>query len=187
MHKYKEQIVPCGATDVQGLQICLVCMFDIFVRSRRRQMYAVQSLERRQRRGTWSTLDERTKRAVTSTLPKNLIDRTPVQVSLCGRRFGGLLSHTRSSLPFSYIHTHTRRGSPTDNNGHHQWCPLIAVINDSRHQWPISDIRYSRQNVQPLGRNIRTKVRSTTATASARPGLRHAHVWQSFILFSASQ
>ena len=32
-------------------------------------------------------LVERTKRAVASTLPKNLIARTPVQVSLCGRRF----------------------------------------------------------------------------------------------------
>jgi hypothetical protein len=57
MHKYKEQIVPCGWTDAQGISGSihmrhLVCMFDVVVRSRRRQMYAVQSLERRRRRGT---------------------------------------------------------------------------------------------------------------------------------------
>jgi hypothetical protein len=40
----------------------------------------------------------------------------------------------------------------------------------------ISDIRYSRQNAQPLGRNIRTKVRSTTATASARLSRRRTRV-----------
>jgi hypothetical protein len=50
MHKYKEQIVPCGGTDAQGISGSihtrhLVCMFDVVVRSRRRQMYAVRSLK----------------------------------------------------------------------------------------------------------------------------------------------
>jgi hypothetical protein len=57
MYKYKEQIVPCGGTDAQGISGSihtrhLMCMFDVVIRSRRRQMYAVQSLERRRRRGT---------------------------------------------------------------------------------------------------------------------------------------
>jgi hypothetical protein len=57
MHKYKEQIVPCGGTDAQGISGSihtrhLVCMFDVVVHSRCRLMYAVQSLERRRRRGT---------------------------------------------------------------------------------------------------------------------------------------
>jgi hypothetical protein len=52
MHKYKEQIVPCGGTDAQSISGSihtrhLVCMFDVVVHSRRRQMYAVQSHERR--------------------------------------------------------------------------------------------------------------------------------------------
>jgi hypothetical protein len=43
MHKYKEQIVPCGGTDAQGISGSihtryLVCMFDVVVRSRRRQI-----------------------------------------------------------------------------------------------------------------------------------------------------
>jgi hypothetical protein len=50
MHKYKGQIVSCGGIDAQGISGSihtrhLVCMFDVAVRSRRRQMYAVQSLE----------------------------------------------------------------------------------------------------------------------------------------------
>ena len=50
MHKYEEQNVPCGGTDDQGISDSihtrhLVCMFDVVVRSRRRQMYAVQSLK----------------------------------------------------------------------------------------------------------------------------------------------
>jgi hypothetical protein len=54
MHKYKEQIVPCRGTDAQGITGSihmrhLVCMFDLVVRSRRKKMYAVQSLERRRR------------------------------------------------------------------------------------------------------------------------------------------
>jgi hypothetical protein len=57
MHKYKEHIVPCGGTDAKGISDSihtrhLVCMLDVVVRSRRRQMYAMQSLERRRRRGT---------------------------------------------------------------------------------------------------------------------------------------
>jgi hypothetical protein len=53
MHKYEKQEVPCGGTDVQGISgnirmKHLVCMFDVVVRTRCRQMYAVQSLERRQ-------------------------------------------------------------------------------------------------------------------------------------------
>jgi hypothetical protein len=57
MHKYKEQIVPCGGTNAQSISGSihmrhLVCVFDVVVRSRHRQMYAVQSLERRRRRGT---------------------------------------------------------------------------------------------------------------------------------------
>jgi hypothetical protein len=56
MHKYKEQIVSCGGTDAQGISVSihtryLVCMFDVVVRSRCRQMYAMQSLKRR-RQGT---------------------------------------------------------------------------------------------------------------------------------------
>jgi hypothetical protein len=54
MHKYKEQTVPCGGTDAQGILGSihtrhLVCMFDVVVCSRRRQMYAVQTLEQRRR------------------------------------------------------------------------------------------------------------------------------------------
>jgi hypothetical protein len=50
MHKYKEHIVPYGGTDAQGISGSihtrhLVCMFDVVVRSRHRQMYVVQSLE----------------------------------------------------------------------------------------------------------------------------------------------
>jgi hypothetical protein len=82
----------------------LVCMFDVVVCSRRMEMYVVQSHERRRRRGTWSTLVERTKRAVASTLPKNLIARTPVQVSLCGRRF------RRHALPHSLCSQKVGRG-----------------------------------------------------------------------------
>jgi hypothetical protein len=57
MHKYKEQIVPCGGIDAQGISGSihtrhLVCMFDVDVRNRHMQMYAVESLERRRRRGT---------------------------------------------------------------------------------------------------------------------------------------
>ena len=52
MQKYKEQNVPCGGTDAKGISGSihtrhLVCMFDVVVRNRQRQMYAVQSLERR--------------------------------------------------------------------------------------------------------------------------------------------
>jgi hypothetical protein len=41
MHKYKEQIVPCGGTDAQGISGSIhtrhvVCMFDVVVCSRRR-------------------------------------------------------------------------------------------------------------------------------------------------------
>jgi hypothetical protein len=51
MHKYKEQSVPCGGTDAQGISGSihmrhLVCLFDVAVQSRCRKMYAVQSLER---------------------------------------------------------------------------------------------------------------------------------------------
>jgi hypothetical protein len=54
MHKDKEHIVPCGGTDAQGISGSihmrhLVCMFDVVVRSRCRQMYAMQSLERHRR------------------------------------------------------------------------------------------------------------------------------------------
>jgi hypothetical protein len=57
MYNYKEQNVPCGGTNAQGISGSihtrhLVCKFDVVVRSRRRQMYAVRSLERRRRRGT---------------------------------------------------------------------------------------------------------------------------------------
>jgi hypothetical protein len=72
-----------------------MCMFDVVVRSRRRQMYTVQSHKWCRRRGTWSALVERTKQAVASTLPKNLIARTYVQVSLFGRWF------RRPALPHS--------------------------------------------------------------------------------------
>ena len=58
MHKYKEQIVPCGGTDAQGISGSIhtrhiVCMFDVVVRSRSRQMYAVQSLERASATRNW--------------------------------------------------------------------------------------------------------------------------------------
>jgi hypothetical protein len=46
------------------------CMFDVVVHSRCRQMYVVQSLERRRRQGTWLVMVERTKWAVASTLPQ---------------------------------------------------------------------------------------------------------------------
>jgi hypothetical protein len=51
MYKNKEQSVPCGGTNAQGISGSihtrhLVCMFDVVVRSRCSQMYAVQSLER---------------------------------------------------------------------------------------------------------------------------------------------
>jgi hypothetical protein len=49
MHKYLEQSVPYGCSDAQGKSgfihtRYLVCMFDVIVRSRRRQIYAVRSL-----------------------------------------------------------------------------------------------------------------------------------------------
>jgi hypothetical protein len=85
MHNHYEHNVPCRGTDAQDIvgsihMRHLVCMFDLVVCSRCRQMYAVQSLEQRRRRRTGSSLVERTERAVTSTLPKNLIARTPMQV-----------------------------------------------------------------------------------------------------------
>jgi hypothetical protein len=54
MHKYEEQSVPYGGIDAQGIGGSiytrhLMCMFDVVVRSRCRQMYAVQSHERRRR------------------------------------------------------------------------------------------------------------------------------------------
>jgi hypothetical protein len=57
MHKAKERSVPCGETDAKGISGSihtrhLVCMFNVVVRSRYRQMYEVQSLERHRRRGT---------------------------------------------------------------------------------------------------------------------------------------
>jgi hypothetical protein len=63
MYNYEEQNVPCGVTDAQGINDSihnrhLVCMFDVVVRSRCRQMYEVQSLERRRQRRTdqrWSS------------------------------------------------------------------------------------------------------------------------------------
>jgi hypothetical protein len=50
MHKYDEQNVPRGGTDAQDISGSihtrhLVCVFDVVVRSRCRQMYVVQSLE----------------------------------------------------------------------------------------------------------------------------------------------
>jgi hypothetical protein len=52
MHKYEEQSVPYGWTNAQGISGSihmrhLVCMFDVVVHSRCRQVYTVQSLERR--------------------------------------------------------------------------------------------------------------------------------------------
>jgi hypothetical protein len=52
MHKYEKQEVPCRETDTQGINGSiharhLVCMFDVVIRTRCRQVYAVQSLERR--------------------------------------------------------------------------------------------------------------------------------------------
>jgi hypothetical protein len=51
MHKYKEQIIIYGGTNAQGISGSihtrhLMCMFDVVIHSRCRQMYAVQSLER---------------------------------------------------------------------------------------------------------------------------------------------
>jgi hypothetical protein len=71
MHKYEEQSVPYGGTNAQGISGSihtrqLVCMFNVVVHSRCRQVYAVQSLERRRRRRTGSTLVERTEWAVVS-------------------------------------------------------------------------------------------------------------------------
>jgi hypothetical protein len=73
-----------------------MCMFDVAAQIRRRKMYAVQSLERlpkeEQQHASPGADDEKTdvdeavlvervKRAVANTLPKNLIARTPLQVS----------------------------------------------------------------------------------------------------------
>jgi hypothetical protein len=85
MHNYEEHNVLSGGTDAQGISGFihtrhLMCMFDVVLRSRCRQMHSVQSLERRQRRRTESALVERTERAVASTLPKNPITHTPAQV-----------------------------------------------------------------------------------------------------------
>jgi hypothetical protein len=57
MHKYKEQSVPCGGTDAQGISGSihmrhLMCLFDVAIQSRCRKMYVVQSLERSPRRIT---------------------------------------------------------------------------------------------------------------------------------------
>jgi hypothetical protein len=65
MHIYEEQSVPYGGTDAQGISDFihtrhLVCMFDVVVRSRCRQMYAAESHERRRRRRTRSVLVGRT-------------------------------------------------------------------------------------------------------------------------------
>jgi hypothetical protein len=73
--------VPCGGSDAQGISGSihtrhLVCMFDVVVQICCRHVYAVQSFE--------AALVERMKRAVASTLPKNLIACTPIQVYLCG-------------------------------------------------------------------------------------------------------
>jgi hypothetical protein len=92
MHKYKEQIVPYGGTDAQGISGSihtrhLVCMFDVVVHSRCRPMYAVQSHEWCRWRRTGSALVEWTERALACTLPKNLIACTPVEVPLYGRWF----------------------------------------------------------------------------------------------------
>jgi hypothetical protein len=80
----------------------LVCMFDIAIQIRCSKMYAVQSLERSSKEEhqhaspgeddeepdvNEAVLVERVKQAVVSTLPKNLIAYTPVQVYFCGRRF----------------------------------------------------------------------------------------------------
>jgi hypothetical protein len=174
-------------------------MFDVVVRSQRRHMYAVQSLERRRRRGTLSVLVERTKRADASTLSKNLIARTPCKCLSADGDFGGLLSHTlcarrrwdengcvqhvwdctgvlcyqpRSSFPSSYIYTHADGGQRT-----------VMVAIRATLTYDSMDGHHTRQNVQSLGKIIRTKVRSTTA----RPDRRRAHVWQCFTLFSVSQ
>jgi hypothetical protein len=81
----------------------------------------------------------------------------------------------------------TARQKPTCYKSH----PLLAIRQETNghysiiaHQKPTSE-----QNAQPLWRNIRTKVRSTTSHGH---GLGHgpadsARVWQSFILFSTSQ
>jgi hypothetical protein len=57
MHIYGKQEVSSGGTDAQDISGSihtrhLVCMFDVVVRNRCRQVYAVQSLERRRRRRT---------------------------------------------------------------------------------------------------------------------------------------
>jgi hypothetical protein len=47
------------------------------------------------------------------------------------------------------------------------------------------DGHHFRQNAQPLGRNIRTKVQSTTATTMAWPAARvHVAVLHPFLCFS---
>jgi hypothetical protein len=126
MHKYKEQIVPCGGTDAHGISGSihtrhLVCMFDVVIRSRRNQIYAVQSLEWIRRQGTWSALDERTKRVVASTLPKNLIARIPVQVSLCGRWF------RRPALPHCLCSQKVGRGWTVRSTSKNVVCSLVLL------------------------------------------------------------
>jgi hypothetical protein len=83
VQKYEEQSVPCGGTDAQGISGSihtrhLVCMFDVVVRSRCRQMYEVSRMALTTK--NWIVVGRADRRAVASTLPKNLIVRTPVQV-----------------------------------------------------------------------------------------------------------
>jgi hypothetical protein len=94
MHKYGNLKVPCDISGSIHMRH-LVCMFDVVIQIRCRQVYTVQSLERRWRQRTETALVERMKRAVTSTLPENLIARKPVQVYLSGRRYW------RTALPLS--------------------------------------------------------------------------------------
>jgi hypothetical protein len=87
MHKYEKQKVSCGGTDAKDTSDSihtrhLMCMFDVVVHSRCRKMYAEHALERlqedeQQHVSPGEDDEERMKRAVTSTLPKNLIARTP--------------------------------------------------------------------------------------------------------------
>jgi hypothetical protein len=96
MHKYEEQNVPCGRTDAQGFSGSihkrhLVCMFNVVVHSRYRQLYAVQSLERRWRRRTGSSGRSKQSRVRS---PKTWSPAQQCKCTSADGYFGGLLSHS---------------------------------------------------------------------------------------------
>jgi hypothetical protein len=92
MHKYKEQNVPCGGTDAQGISGSIHTRHLVYVRCSRTQLTQADVRSAVPRTALVTRNSISVGRAdgastVARTLPKNLIAHTPVQVSLCGRQF----------------------------------------------------------------------------------------------------